>query len=522
MRILVADPLAPEGLELLRRHAHVDVGVAPGTLRDRIGEYDALVVRSETRVGRAEVAAGRRLRVIGRAGVGVDNIDVEAATERGIVVVNTPGANTIAAAEHTIGLLLAAARNIPAAAASLRRGEWQRSRYVGVELRGKTLGLIGLGRIGVEVARRVQAFEVDVVAHDPFVGVEIARRMGIELLPLPELLAISDFVSLHLPLNEQTRGIIGAAELALMKPSAILVNCARGGLVDEAALLAALCEGRLAGAALDVFAEEPPRHNPLLEHPRVVATPHLGASTREAQIGVSVEVAEQVVAVLEGRPAAHAVNAPPLPPEALHLLQPFLTLGDLLGRLVGQLTEGQWQSIEIGYRGEISEHDTSAIKAACLQGLLAPVSDEPVNLINAPHLARRRGIAVVERKGGEQIPYTNLLTLALRTDRGQRMVGGTVYDGEPHVVRLDGYPLDLALHGGHILVTHHLDRPGVIGKVGTLLGQADINISWMQVGRQQPRGEALMVLGVDEPIPPDVLQRVKEVTGIDDVRVVRL
>jgi D-3-phosphoglycerate dehydrogenase len=524
-RILVTDAIAPDGVAYLRQHGDVQVttGLKPDELLEAVGGYDALIVRSETKVTRAVIEAGSELRVIGRAGVGVDNIDVEAATARGVIVVNAPAGNTIAVAEHTIGLLLAVARRIPQASAALRAGQWQRSRYMGQEVRNKTIGIVGLGRIGREVARRAQGLEMHVVAFDPYVGAENARRLGVEMLDLPALLRAADFVTIHTPSTAQTQGLIGAAELSLLKRSAYLINCARGGIIDEPALREALATGRLAGAALDVFEQEPPGDNPLLQAENLVATPHLAASTEEAQVQVALEVAEQVVAALDGRPTLYAVNAPIVVPEAMAVLEPYFRLCETLGQAVTQLAaEGQIESVEITYSGELAEHDTTALTATVIRGLLAPISEEAVNVVNAPVIARRRGWRVAERKVSGPEEYTNLVTVALYSDRGERAMGGTVVNGEPHLVRIDGYSVDLVPRGDYVLLSRHVDRPGIVGMVGTLLGEADVNISSMQLGRQRPRGEALMALTVDEPIPPEVLERIRAVTGVAQIRVVRL
>jgi D-3-phosphoglycerate dehydrogenase / 2-oxoglutarate reductase len=523
-RVLVTDPIAPEGEEYLRQHADVETrpGLPRADLIATIGDYQALVVRSETKVTREVIEAGRQLRVIGRAGVGVDNIDVDAATERGIVVVNAPAGNTIAVAEHTIGLLLAAARRIPQAYASLRAGQWQRSNYMGQEVRNKVLGVVGLGRIGREVARRAQGLEMHVVAFDPYVGAEHARRLGVEMLDLPALLRTADFITIHTPATAQTSGLIGAPELATVKPTAYVLNCARGGIVDETALAEALQAGRLAGAALDVFAKEPPGDNPLLQLDNVVATPHLAASTQEAQVTVALEVAEQVVAALDGRPTVYAVNAPIVTPEAFAVLGPYLRLCETLGEVATQLAEGQLSRVEVTYQGELAEHDTAALQATVIRGLLAPVSEEPVNTVNALSIARQRGLQVDERKTTAPDNYTNLVTVALHTDRGERTISGTVMNGEPHVVRIDGYLVELVPRGDYVLLSRHVDRPGIVGIVGTLLGEADVNISSMHLGRHERRGDALMVMTVDEPIPPEVLDRIRAVTDIEQIRVVRL
>src|SRR5581483_5819201 len=524
-RILVTDPIAPDGVAYLRQHGTVDVrtGLKPDELVEAVRGYQALIVRSETKVTRPVIEAASDLRVIGRAGVGVDNIDVDAATSRGVVVVNAPAGNTIAVAEHTIGLLLAVARHIPQASAALRAGQWQRSRFMGEEVRNKTLGIIGLGRIGREVARRAQGLEMRVIACDPYVGAEHARRLGVEMTDLPSLLRAADFVSIHTPSTAQTQGLLGAAELSLLKRTAYVINCARGGIVDENALREALESGRLAGAALDVFQREPPGDNPLLQVETLVATPHLAASTQEAQVQVALEVAEQVVAALEGRPTLYAVNAPIVVPEAMAVLEPYFRLCETLGQTVTQLAaEGQVESVEITFSGEMAEHDTTALTATVIRGLLAPISEETVNLVNAPLIARQRGWRVTERKTSGPVEYTNLVTVALQSDHGERTISGTVVNGEPHVVRIDGYTVDLVPRGDYVLLSRHVDRPGIVGTVGTLLGEADVNISSMQLGRQRPRGEALMALTVDEPIPPDVLERIRAVTGVAQIRVVRL
>lgn len=525
MRVLVTDPVAPDGVDYLREHVQVEVktGLHPEELIRIIPEYDALVVRSETKVTAAVIEAGVRLQVIGRAGVGIDNIDVAAATRRGIVVVNAPTGNNIAAAEHTVAMMLAVARNIPQAHAALKTGSWQRSKYTGVELRDKTLGVIGLGKIGTEVAKRAQGLEMRVVAYDPYLSAEHAQKLGIEVLELDDLLGRSDFVTLHIPLTPNTRGLIGADQFRRMKPSARLVNCARGGVVDEAALLDALNEGLIAGAALDVFSQEPlPPGHPLLGDDRLVVTPHLGASTYEAQVGVSLDVAEQIVAVLDGRSARYAVNAPVIPPETMARLAPYLELLGKLGSLATQLSDGQLRSIEVTYAGEIAEFDSAPLKATLIKGLLQPVLEEEINLVNAAVVAKSRGLNVAERKTDRQGNYSTLVTVQIVTDRSTHVVAGTVLFGEPHLVRVDKYWLDVALTGGHMLFSYHKDRPGMIGHVGTMLGQADVNISFMAVGRLAPRGEALMAIGVDDAVSPDIVERLLTVPDIYAIRAVSI
>lgn len=524
MPILVVDPIAQDGVDALKRHTDVDVrlGLSHDQILEIIGGYDGLVVRSETRVTADVIAAGSKLQVIGRAGVGVDNIDVDAATARGIVVVNSPSGNTIAVAEHTLGLIIAAARNITQAAGALREGRWERAKFMGVEIRGKTLGVLGLGRIGTEVARRAQSFEMHILGHDPYVSEEHANRMGVRLADLPTLLAESDFLTIHTPATVQTEGLIGKKELAAMKPTAWIVNCARGGIIDEADLLEALDGGWIAGAALDVYRKEPAGDNPLVHHPKVVATPHLAASTQEAQVNVAVEVAEQMVAVLEGRPAPFAVNAPPISAESARVLAPFSRLAQTLGNLGTQLTEGQLRGVEITYSGEIADHDTSALKASVIRGMLETVSEEPVTFVNAAIVARNRGLRITELKSSAPENYTNLVTVRVQTDSGESLVGGTILNGTPHIVRIDEYWVSVQSTGGNVLLTRHTDRPGIIGSVGRILGEADINISQMQVGRENERGPALMLVFIDEPIPAETLREIQATADLQYAKLVRI
>lgn len=527
MRVLVSDPVAEDGVDYLRRYAEVDlkIGMKPEELIRIIPEYDALVVRSETKVTAQVIEAGIRLQVIGRAGVGIDNIDVPAATRRGIVVVNAPTGNNIAAAEHTLGLMLAVARHIPQAYLSLKAGAWQRSKFMGVELRDKVLGVVGLGKIGTEVARRAQGLEMKVIAFDPYLSAEHAARLGIEAVGVDELLQRSDFVTLHVPLTSQTRGLIGAEQLRRMKPTARLINCARGGVVDEVALVEALDQGVIAGAALDVFSKEPlPPDHPLLQHEKVVATPHLAGSTFEAQVGVALDVAEQIVAVLQGQSARYAVNAPVILPEAMSVLAPYMELSGKLGSLATQLSEGQLRSIEVTYAGELAELDTAPLRAMVVKGLLQPVLAEEINLnlVNAPAIAKSRGLNVVERKTGQVNNYSNLITIQVDTDRSSHIVAGTVLFGEPHLVRVDKYWVDLVLASGSMLFSYHRDRPGMIGHVGTVLGNANVNIAFMAVGRLAPKGEALMVIGVDDSVDPDLVEKLLRVPDIYAIRTVRI
>jgi D-3-phosphoglycerate dehydrogenase len=524
MKVLVTDPIAQEGIEALKPHAEVDVrlGITPEELRKIIGDYHALIVRSETKVTADIIAAGKKLQVIARAGVGLDNIDVAAATRQGIVVVNAPTGNTIAAAEHTMALMLALARHIPQANNKLKSGVWQRNEFIGTELKNKTLGIIGLGNVGSEVARRAQAFKMRLIGHDPLVSPDYARNLGVELVPLEQLLRESDFITLHLPLTEKTKGMIGARELAKMKPTARIINCARGGLIDEEALYHAVESGKLAGAALDVFSKEPITDSILFRSDKIIVTPHLGASTTEAQASVALEVAEQVIAVLNGQPAKYAVNAPQIPAELFAVLAPFMQVASTLGSLARQLMEGQIKSIQIKYSGEISNYDTTAVRAAAIGGLLEGTSEERVTLVNANILASQRGIKVLEQKESVCENYASLITLEVSTDVGKTTVAGTVLRGETHIVRVNDFWPDIIPTGGYFLFSDHRDRPGLIGAVGTITGKADINISSMQLARLQPRGKALMILALDEALSEEHIQQILALPDVYTAKLVKL
>jgi D-3-phosphoglycerate dehydrogenase len=549
-RVLVADPIAAEGVAYLRGFAEVDErhGQSAEALLEIMPRYDALVVRSETKVTAPLIAAGARLRIIARAGVGVDNIDVEAATRRGIVVVNSPLGNINAAAEHTVALLLTLARHIAPANASLRAGRWERAKFVGAEVRGKTLGIVGLGKVGAEVARRAGdgGLGMRLIAADPYAAPETARKLNVELMTLEELLPQADFLTIHTALTGGTRGLLGAEELALLKPAARIINCARGGIVDEAALLDALNAGKLAGAALDVLTKEPPGDDPtlhaLIEHPLVVVTPHLGASTEEAQVSVALDVAEQIGEALRGGVARAAVNAPMILPETMRQLQPWMALVEKLGQLYTQLHPGPLRRAELDVSGEIAQYDTRPLTAALIKGLLESVSEAHVNLVNAPVLAREWGLELAESRTTSHEQYANLVTLRVAPDGVEGIDGAETPASEPYelsatlawgaerVVRVDQYATDFE-PSGHILFCHNLDQPGMVGKVGTVLGAAGVNIGRMDVGpvalpgggkRRANGGEALMILSLDDRVPDDTLERIRLTDGIAGVESVTL
>lgn len=517
-QVLIAEPLGKEGLELLQQNTNVDVRLKllPAELEAILPNYHALIVRSATQVNDALLDAARNLIVVGRAGVGVDNIDVAAATKRGITVVNAPTTNIVAAAEHAVALLWALARNIPQADASVRRGEWAREKFSGIELDGKCLGLVGLGRVGSEVARRAIGLGMQVVAFDPYVSPERAAQMQVKMVSFDEVLALSDFVSLHTPVTKETKKLLGAEEFSRFKKGARLINAARGALIDENALLDALDAGQLAGAALDVFEQEPPKNERLLKHPRVVITPHIGGSTAEAATRVSLEIAEQVLAVLNAQPAKFAVNAPMVSPSLAQVLRPYMDLAERLGRFYTKWVGGPLGKLEIEYAGKIAAEETGVLTAAVIKGLLEPIVETRVNVVNAAMLAQTHGLNISERKTRQAARYENIITIT-----GERRVSGILLHDEPHIVQLDGNWVDF-IPSGHVMLTRHRDRPGMIGKVGTLLGAADVNIASMQVARDTPRGEAIMVLTLDDPAPQSVMEKIYQELDIQWSKVLDL
>jgi D-3-phosphoglycerate dehydrogenase len=524
MKVLIADELSEEGIKILQPHAEVDVktGLKPEELIAIIGDYDALLVRSQTKVTADVIKAGKKLQVIARAGVGVDNVDVDEATQHGIIVVNAPTGNTISAAEHTIALMLALARNIPQANAVLRGGAWKRSNFMGIEVRDKTLGILGLGNVGSEVAKRARGLQMKLIGHDPFISVDHARRLQVELVPIKQLLQESDFITLHMPLNSSTKGMIGAKELALVKPTVRIINTARGGLIDDEALAKAVKENKVAGAAIDVFPTEPCTQSVLFEDDRIIVTPHLGASTTEAQAMAASDVAEQVVDILQGKPPRYPVNAPFIPSETLSALAPFMKVAATLGRLVSQLAEGQTNAVQIKYEGEISNYDTNTLKAAVLGGLLESISEERVNLVNANLLAARRGLTVVEQKESACENYASLITVEVTTSAGVTIGAGTVIHGESHIVRVNNFWMDIVPTGGYFLFCNHKDRPGLIGAAGNITGEADINISAMHLSRLKPRGDALMILALDEALPEKKQQQILSLPDVYSVKQAKL
>ncbi len=526
-RVLISDTLAPEGVEILRKEAELAVDVRPGIsaeeLRSILPAYHALVVRSATKVTAEAIAVAENLRVIGRAGIGVDNVDVEAATRRGIVVMNTPGGNNVTTAEHAIAMLLALARNVAQATASVKQGKWERNRFMGTEVCNKTLGVLGLGNIGTIVAERARGLRMRVIAFDPFLTSEGAAKLGVELVTLDDLYARSDFVTIHTPLTAETRRLIDARALAKMKRGVRIVNCARGGIVVEEDLAAAIRTGHVAGAALDVFAEEPPAPgNACVSLDQVICTPHLGAQTDEAQVNVAVAVAEQVVAFLLRGVVQNAVNMPSLPPELLAVLRPYLRLAEKLGGLESQLVTDHPEEIRITYGGTVAEHDTTSLTAAVLRGFLAHFLDSPVNYVNARHLAAERGIHVVETRTSQPTGFVNSVGVQVRTATGTTTVEGTVFGEDTlRIVNINGFHLE-AVPEGYILMLQNRDVPGVVGRVGTLLGSSNVNIARLELGREHVGGMAVSLIHVDEPVPEPVLEKLRSEPSILSAQLIRL
>jgi len=521
MKVLIREPIADAGVELLRSKFEVDVATN-GDLAEIIGDYEGIVIRSATKLTAELIERAERLRVIGRAGVGVDNVDVPAATRRGIVVANAPESNVVSAAEHAVGLLVALARNIPQAHAALVQGRWERSRWGGVELADKWLGVLGFGRIGQQVARRAVGLQMRVLAYDPFVSRERFRELGVERAESPEdVFAAADFLTIHLPLTDETRGSIGRDAIAQMKDGVRLVNAARGELVDEDALAEALRSGKIAGAALDVFSEEP-YSGPLLGLENVVVTPHLAASTAEAQDRAGVIVAEQVAAALEGGLVTNAVNIPSIRPEDLEMLGPFVPLAAKLGRLAMELAEGRADRIQLTYYGHLAEFDTRLLTVAALNGVFQGRVEHDVNYVNAPLVAADRGIDVAEERRATARDFTNLVRVAIVSNGDEIRVAGTTIGGSDRhwLVSALGFQIEIELAPLMVFFRYD-DVPGVIGRVGTTFGSAGVNIANMAVSRTRQGGKALMALSIDTPAPPELTERVRG-EGFDDARFISL
>ncbi|MGB9403823.1 MAG: phosphoglycerate dehydrogenase [Candidatus Acidiferrales bacterium] len=524
MKIVVADKISERGIELLRETGWTVALPSAANVAAELAGAEGLIVRSATKVTAELLENAQALRVVGRAGVGVDNVDVDAATRRGVLVMNTPGGNAVSVAEHTFALLLALARSVPQFNAAIQAGRWEKSAAMGTEVRGKTLGLVGLGRVGTEVARRAQALEMKVLAHDPYVSADVARELEVELLPLAEVLKRSDYVSLHTSLSPSTERLINAATIAEMKRGARLINCARGELIDEAALAAALRSGHIAGAALDTFAQEPPKNSPLIGMPNVIATPHIAGSTAEAQEEVGIQIALQVRDYLAEGIIRNSVNLPSLSGEQYRRLRPYIELAERLGSLVAQSVNGRSGRVRIRYAGEASELGTHVLRSAVLVGILNRVLDEKVNLVNAAAAAAARGIVVEETTRRRERGFPNTIEVGLSSGATELAAEGTILQNSaPRILRFDGIELEAPLEGT-LLLTRNLDVPGVIGQIGTALGSLGVNIATFALGRREPtRGaDALALLRLDGDVDDSVAQRIREIPSITEARLIRL
>jgi D-3-phosphoglycerate dehydrogenase len=528
MKIIVTDEVTGEGLALLRAdprvHLDIRLGLSKEALLGCIGEYEAIITRSGTTVDKALLDAATNLKIVARAGVGIDNVDVDYASTKGVIVVNAPFGNTNSAAEHTLALLLSACRHVPAANASLKSGEWKRAKFTGVELKGKTAGVIGLGKVGGRVATRLKAFECEVLGCDPYISAKRAQDLGVHLVELTELCRSCDIITVHTPLNDETRGMIGADQLALMKPGVILLNVARGGILDEPELLAALQSGKVSLAAVDVFSVEPPNSDlmkALIAQERLVVTPHLGANTQEAQVNVAIDVSKEILAYLDRGPLENAVNLPRFDPAVLNQMRPYFKLMAILSEFGLQLMKGNLDRVTFGFSGAIATHDCSPLTVSGLAALLARAADQPVNMVNATLVAERMGLVVEEHKSTQGGAFSNLITLTLEGAWGTRVVSGTLFEGAPRIVGLRDYAMDF-LPEPHMLLLSYVDRPGMIGKIGTVLGQHDINIAFMSLGRREKKGEAMVVLSVDSPVPAPVVEELRKATEATFIQALHL
>jgi D-3-phosphoglycerate dehydrogenase/(S)-sulfolactate dehydrogenase len=525
-RVLVADDLSAEGVEILRRaglEVDVRVGLKPEELLAAVGDYDAIAVRSATKITAAVLEKATRLRVVGRAGVGVDNVDLDAATRRGVVVMNTPGGSSVTVAELALAMMLALSRHIAQATASVKGGKWEKKRFQGHELAGKTLGVVGIGNIGSVVVDRARAMKMKVVAFDPFVSEEAAALMGVELVPLEQVWKRADVISLHVPLTEKTRNVVNAASLAQMKKGVILVNCARGGLVDEKALADALASGHVGGAALDVFEKEPVSpDNPLLGLDGFICTPHLGASTEEAQAAVAVGIAEQLAAFLTRGEVKNAVNVPSMSREALERFGPYLELAGKLGSLAAQIGPSGVREVRVSYAGDVAEASPRPLTAAVLSGMLSHVEAQPVNEVSAPGIARERGITVREEQVAGHQDYASLVTVSVTGQGGEAVVAGTVFGRRDlRIVRVNQFRLE-AVPEGHIILCVNDDSPGVVGNIGTSLGAAGVNIAGISLSRDSTGAAAVSLLNVDSEPPSAVLDALRSIPHVREVRRIRL
>lgn len=526
-KILISDKLEKEGLDILTADKNFQVdckfGIPVAELKNIIKDYDALIVRSGTQVTVEIIEAADKLKVIGRAGVGLDNVDLSAATKKGVVAMNTPAGNTTSTAEHTMSLILALSRNIPQAVASLKNGKWERSKFTGVELHGKTLGIIGLGRIGSTVAKMAQAFGMTTVGHDPYLSVEIAAKNGIKLIALEEIYRTADYITVHIPKTNETAAMISDKQIALMKKSVRLINCARGGIIDEKALMKALQEKRIAGAALDVYDVEPPDFNsPLFKLDNCITTPHLGASTSEAQVNVAVEIAQAVKDALSGRGIRNAANFPSLSTEAYKAIEPYLDLGERMGKFAGQLVQGAMKEVKITYSGAVAKEKVTAVSMALAKGLLTPILGDTVNNISAMNMMKERGVNLQEIVSSQEGEYVNAIALDIVTDKEPFSLLGTLSSNkQPRIAKVNNVYVE-AIPSGHMLFINNNDKPGIVGAIGTILAQARINIAGITLGRENHQGVAVSVVNVDSEIPESVISSLRQTKNILFVKAIKV
>jgi D-3-phosphoglycerate dehydrogenase len=517
LKVLVSDNISPKGVDILKSaglEVDIKTGMKPEELSSCIGNYHGLIVRSATKVSSKIIDAASNLRVIGRAGSGLDNVDLTAATKKGIVVMNAPGGNTTTTAEHTMALMFALARQIPQATASMKESKWEKKRFMGTELFNKTLGVIGIGNIGSQVAKRAQAFAMNVIAYDPFLSEDKAKAMGVEKVDLEELFRRSDIITIHTPITAETRNMINKETIKKMKDGVRIINCARGGIINEKDLYDALVEGKVAGSALDVFEKEPPENNPLLTLDNVISTPHLGAATREAQENVAIAIAEQIADYLTRGTIRNAVNFPSIPADQVAKLQPYITLAEKLGLFAAQIFEGGVTEITVEYRGEASEIDTAPVKIAALKGFLSPILEETVNFVNAPIIAKERGIEIKETKSADAGDYQSMVAMRVKAKEKESYLAGTLFSRkDPRIVAIDSFKVEI-IPEGELLFIYNNDKPGVIGNIGTLLGKNKINIARMQFGREAPGGRAISVVTIDSPATLKILEKIKHLPNV--------
>ncbi len=522
MKVLVADGVSKKAVDILQKDFDVVVKdkLPAEELLEIIPDFDGIIVRSASKITKDVIAKAKNLKVIGRAGVGTDNIDIPAATERGIIVLNAPEGNTIAATEHTMAMMLAMSRMIPIANETLQKGEWNRKKYVGVELRGKTLGVIGLGRIGSGVAKRAMSFDMKVIAYDPYLNEDRAQALGVTIGSLDDVIKSADFITVHMPLTPQTKDMLNKTNICKMKKGVRLINCARGGIINEQDLADAVKAGQVAGAAIDVFTSEPlAADNPLRNIPNIVLTPHLGASTVEAQLGVAIDASNGVAAALKGEPVSTAVNMAPVSAETMKKIQPYLTLAERLGCTAQSLSDGPITDLTIQYNGDIADIDTKMVTIAVIKGLLNPILQTAVNYVNAPSIAKQRNIKIQEIKNKDVENFANLITVTIKTPKNEQSVQGALFGTEGRIVAINEYRVDVDPHA-RILICPHINRPGMIGQVGSLLGKYKINISGMQVGKTAIAGTSMMVLTIDNDINQSVIDEVLKIDGIFDAKLV--